>query len=476
MNEEKQSTTNPSGDASHRFLFKENWRDWYEVTLLFDHPHYKVTAVRERKHFEDVLFYIIELPDKVILIDTGSGFAPIEELIPKGKEILIFLTHSDWDHTGNAGELAEKVGAKVFVGGRDKGQWEVERLKKGWTPEEISGLVMEQFTGDMQPDELFLAHFFIGSLAHLPTDQFITFLFDNEGIHTMTFGEGDDQITIDVIHTPGHTPGGVCYFVRGKINGVPFGHLYSGDMIYPAFQDLSADGANAEDYEASLQFLFYRYYPEMTDIMPAHNATRSPKELLKGHLDALRMLKMATKETPDEMGKFIDKEFAGNKDTYFVLRLSEKDANRMMVKLATKHILQNLYIDKVNNNDKESWSLKLRWILSLITGGSSEFEEDYPEKIGFKKSPSKYFKELKFEMADIHEMAIKWTPEPFYHGLVDTFKELKRKLDALPDEEQESLIIPLIEIETEAENGWTKRYPQAAGKLPLKQSIDKRVS
>jgi hypothetical protein len=250
-------------------------------------------------------------------------------------------------------------------------------------------------------------------------------------------------------------------------------------MIYPAFQDLSADGANAEDYEASLQFLFYKYYPEMTDIMPAHNATRSPKELLKGHLDALRMIKVASSETPDEIGKFIDKEFAGDKDTYFVLRLSEKDANRMMVKLATKHILQNLYLDAAlpdKDDKKESWSLKLRWVLSLMTGGKSEFEANYPEKVGFKMSPVDYFSKLKFEMADIQEVAIKWTPEPFYNGLVNTFKELKRKIDALPEEEQVSLIIPLIEIETEAENGWTKRYPQVAGKLPLKKSVDTKAS
>lgn len=126
------------------------------------------------------------------IIDAPFGAA--ETLLPRIKELgliikMILLTHSHWDHTAEAAQLREKLKVPLMVHKEDAGN--VERPGSDRLPQltPIKGVT---------PD-----HYFV----------------DGEIIPL-----GDLQIK--VIHTPGHTPGGVCFYLENERV------LISGDTLF----------------------------------------------------------------------------------------------------------------------------------------------------------------------------------------------------------------------------------------------------
>ena len=58
-------------------------------------------------------------------------------------------------------------------------------------------------------------------------------------------------IHFDVLHTPGHTPGSVCYYDRENKR------LFSGDTLFCAgFGRMDLPGGSAREMRASLKMLF----------------------------------------------------------------------------------------------------------------------------------------------------------------------------------------------------------------------------
>jgi glyoxylase-like metal-dependent hydrolase (beta-lactamase superfamily II) len=88
-----------------------------------------------------------------------------------------------------------------------------------------------------------------------------------------TFGEPDifiederelplGNFTIRAIHTPGHSPGSVCYFVDGK--------LFSGDcLFYRTVGRTDVQNSSREDQIRSVQRL-YKTLPDSTPVYPGH--------------------------------------------------------------------------------------------------------------------------------------------------------------------------------------------------------------
>ena len=124
-----------------------------------------------------------------IIIDPGAGanqiLSRVEDL---GLEIkLILLTHRHHDHTGALGEVKEATNAEVAIHADDQ------------------SLQREQHSGSVFPS----------SHQSLPSPDRLL--------------KGGDSIDIGdlhflVLHTPGHTPGGICLLGEGVV--------FSGDTLF----------------------------------------------------------------------------------------------------------------------------------------------------------------------------------------------------------------------------------------------------
>ena len=129
---------------------------------------------------------------KAAIVDPGVDsaeaiFKCIDEhhLIPEK----ILLTHTHWDHTGNAAKVKEKFNIPVYVHAQD-----APNLEKPGS----DGLPLMVTIEGVKPDEYF--------------DE-------EQEIHI-------GNLTFTVIYTPGHTPGGVCLYCQKE------NVLISGDTLF----------------------------------------------------------------------------------------------------------------------------------------------------------------------------------------------------------------------------------------------------
>ncbi|WP_406660275.1 MBL fold metallo-hydrolase [Methanolobus sp. ZRKC3] len=131
-----------------------------------------------------------------VLIDTGINTSALLAEIEKNigiKELeLIILTHCHFDHSAAALEIAEKSGARIAIHKDDAA------LLKDNDANASNAFGYKNF--DLEPDML---------------------LEEGEKIPI-----GSDEI-LELIHTPGHTPGGICLYESTSKS------LFSGDTVFP---------------------------------------------------------------------------------------------------------------------------------------------------------------------------------------------------------------------------------------------------
>jgi len=139
---------------------------------------------------------------------------------------VILLTHSHWDHIAEASLLKEMIQAPVFIHNED-----AENLK--------------------HPGSDQLPLFF-----PIKATQPDAFLQDKQII---VVGE----LEIEVIHTPGHTPGGVCFYLSNQKT------LLSGDTLFKGtIGNLNFPTARPELMWVSLKRL--AELPKDTKVFPGH--------------------------------------------------------------------------------------------------------------------------------------------------------------------------------------------------------------
>lgn len=120
----------------------------------------------------------------------GSAGALIEKAAELGLKIeKILLTHSHWDHFADAGGLKTKTGAPLYV------------------------------------------HFLDAKNLEHPGSDGIPLFFPIQPVSPDHFlNEGDlievGKLKLEVIHSPGHSPGGVCFYIRDQ------NLLISGDTLF----------------------------------------------------------------------------------------------------------------------------------------------------------------------------------------------------------------------------------------------------
>jgi len=134
--------------------------------------------------------YMIKTQNAAIVIDAGfeSEYVTDFLLSNQDKERMILLTHCHFDHIGGANDLREKTNTKIGIG-----EYDAEGLFD---------------------NKINLSYNFMSPIKPFKADV----LFENN----QTFSVGDLEFT--VLHTPGHTKGGVCYLF-GDV-------LFSGDTLF----------------------------------------------------------------------------------------------------------------------------------------------------------------------------------------------------------------------------------------------------
>jgi hydroxyacylglutathione hydrolase len=166
---------------------------------------------------------------EALIIDPGvDSYQPILDVINNHQftPTAILLTHSHWDHIANVSKLKETLNIPVMIHQDD----EANLITPG-----SDGLPMTPSFDGVTPDQYLKEH-----------DEILV---------------GESQFV--VIHTPGHTPGGIClYSPKEKI-------LISGDTLFKqSIGNLSFPTANPDKMWESLKKL--EILPPETKVYPGH--------------------------------------------------------------------------------------------------------------------------------------------------------------------------------------------------------------
>ena len=175
--------------------------DWFTVEEIDE----QTFAISEYKHWEETHCYLLCGQEKALLIDTGLGVSNIREIVDSLTELPVTAatTHVHWDHIG---------GHRYFD------NIAVHELEKDW--------LFVQFPISLQVVKNSLTKFPCDFPAEFELDTYHIF----QGLPQRVLRDGDwldlGDRKIQVVHTPGHSPGHCCFYEPGRET------LFSGDLIY----------------------------------------------------------------------------------------------------------------------------------------------------------------------------------------------------------------------------------------------------
>lgn len=261
--------------SPQEYQFGELSNPWFEVKQITENTW----AIREPYHDEDVLSFLVKGTEGSILFDTGMGLADIRKILPTVVEPRVLLTHSHWDHIGGISQFSD---VEIL-----DHPYEATRLQRGWQADEIVGYTEVSF-------KIPLPINFSPSKFNIPGRSLFSTFKDGEIIEHA-------GIKVKVIHTPGHTPGSVCFFLEEQ------GVLITGDTLYPGPEYLHLSESNVADYYQSLKKLILSVEDRLKLIFPGHNAFIAQPDLLLRHFQAMRgmLVPDSIQEGEDEFGKYI---------------------------------------------------------------------------------------------------------------------------------------------------------------------------
>ncbi|WP_105616442.1 MBL fold metallo-hydrolase [Vallitalea okinawensis] len=232
-------------------------REWFTIDKVDE----KTYIISEYAHWERAHSYLLIGDKEAALIDTGLGIGNIKEVVDKltSLPVVVLTTHAHWDHMGGHNFFEQ-----IFVHHKD-----VKWIEQGLpiSLEVIRNHVIRGMKNNDLPVGFKIEnyHIFKGQVSGRLKD--------------------DDVIDIGnrfvrVIHTPGHSPGHVCYYEDKT------GYLFSGDLLYK--------GTLFAYYPSTDPKLFYQSVDKLTKlngisrILPAHNDLDIKVDLIDNVLEGFK--------------------------------------------------------------------------------------------------------------------------------------------------------------------------------------------
>ena len=224
--------------------------DWFTIEKI-DNDTY---AISEYRHWEETHCYLLCGTESALLIDTGLGISNIKSVIDHltTLPVLIITTHAHWDHIG---------GHKYF---ENIAVFESERK---W--------LSEEFPIPLQV----VKHNLVCKPCNFPDDFDIERYQIFQG-NPKSILHNEDSINLgnrqlQIIHTPGHSPGHCCIYEAERK------HLYSGDLIYMGCLDAFYPTTDPQLFMKSVERVKLL---GISKVLPAHHQLHIPV----GIIDAIR--------------------------------------------------------------------------------------------------------------------------------------------------------------------------------------------
>lgn len=234
--------------------------DWFTVDRIDSETY----IISEYKHWEETHAYLLNGTDYSLLIDTGLGIRNIYEEVIKltDKPVIAVATHIHWDHIG---------GHKYFP------NFYVHEAEVNWLNgefplpiEQIKGYVVErcELPENFDVDEYV---FFQGNATRI--------LLDNDVIDI-------GGRSVEVLHTPGHSPGHMCFYEKNRE------YLFTGDLVYKDTLVAYFPSTDPIAYFKSIERIAEL---PVKEVFPAHHTLDIKPEILIRVHDAFRQIESECK-------------------------------------------------------------------------------------------------------------------------------------------------------------------------------------
>lgn len=230
--------------------------DWFTVDKIDE----TTFIISEYRHWEETHCYLLTGGRRSLLIDTGLGICDISEIVSAltDKPVTAAATHIHWDHIGG-----HKYYPDFYAHAAE----------------------LEWLTGNFpQPAEKIREY--VADRCDLPEGFNLNAYEIFQGMPSKILSGGEvielGGRSVEVIHTPGHSPGHMCFWEETR------GYLYTGDLIY---KDTLTAWFPSTDPEAYLRSLEKVARLPAKKVFPAHHSLDIKPETVIRVRNAFRQLK-----------------------------------------------------------------------------------------------------------------------------------------------------------------------------------------
>ncbi len=239
----------------------ETDQPWFEVYLIDP----GIYVIYEPGQFEEAISYLVLGEDRAALIDTGCGIGNIRALVEEFTDlpVVVVNTHSHNDHVAQ-NYMFDDVAIFDDPVARDRAQ-------KGCSNEEMAHLIAEGMTWKPLP------HDFRPGNYNVPPFEVTRWLKDGDLINL-------GGRSLEVIHTPGHSPDSVCLLDRNARL------LWTGDLFYTGAIYTYLPGGDIDTFVESYKKII-GLFPYYDRLMPSHNEPWVEKEVLRDVLKAVEIIR-----------------------------------------------------------------------------------------------------------------------------------------------------------------------------------------